>query len=636
MASLILLSATSRLVLWRVGEKILDMPNGQRIFRGILIFALSSAGWAWSYSYYHALTTVGHSFESFLILATCSVIALVSAASFSFDLFATFTSQMLFMVPVGFGLLMRPDLPGARPLGMGSFFYLAYVMMHALSVRRTQIQTLKNYEELQAKDQALENAHSELDSQHRLVSTMLESIDEAFLVLDEDGVCRNQPSKRAKDMFGLDPRGLHLAEVTHLENETAKTMSWYKSMFMLEAVRASNLSEDPTQLDLKIDERMLKLKFHPMRNEKGELLNLVMTASDVTREVEAEREANEERDRAKMILRIQDHRSGFRPLLIEFETLIEAMKGFSLDKISEIKRTLHTLKGASALYGVPYLSKLVHGIELKIKNVHDNDLATVVREQAVFFSNEFYGWQNRELNLLTQLGVFEGEIIEVSRRKLEAIKGTYAGDQKIAWLCEKIISELSQVEFGDLFREFEFQIEHVATKLGKLVDFDVQPALSTPLYVIPQTLREPVRALLHLFNNSVDHGIEAPDQRRAMGKIDRGRISVRYKRVVESGKDYVQILIEDDGGGINLLKVREALKKRGRGLELAKADLEVAMHVFDEGLSTRDSVIEVSGLGVGMGSVRSSILRARGKIRILRTNSAGTLFEVLLPLSEGA
>jgi len=636
MAALIVSSAITRLVLWRFGEQILDARHGRQVFRGILLFALTSAGWAWSYSCFHALATVGYTPETLIILATCGVIALVSSSSFSFDLFATLASQILFMGPIGFGLLLGLELPGARPLGFGIFFYLAYVMIHAISVRRTQIQILRNYEELKARDLALEKAHSELASQHRLVGTMLESIDEAFLILNEDGICCNHPSKKAKDMFSLDPYGLHLSEIMRAEQETAKIMSWYKSMFMLESIQASNLTENPTQLDLKIIERLLKLKFHPMRDDKGELHSLVMTATDVTREVEAEREANEERDRAKMILRIHEHRSGFRPLLIDFETVIETMKVASLEQIAEIRGTLHTLKGASSLYGVPFLSKLVHGVELSMKNVHDSDLSAVVREQAAVLAGEFFAWQHRELNLLTQLGVFEGESVEVSRRKLEAIKDAYVNDGEALRLCDKIINELSQVEFGDMIREFESQIDHVAGKLGKRVEFDIQPAVSSPLFVAQQTLREPVRSLLHLFNNAVDHGIEMPDERRARGKNDRGRIAVRYQKVVDSGKSYIQTLIEDDGGGIDISKVREALKKRGREREAEKTDLEIAMYVFDDGLSTRDSVIEVSGLGVGMGSVRSSILKARGKIRILRTDSKGTLIEILLPLPESA
>lgn len=134
-------------------------------------------------------------------------------------------------------------------------------------------------------------------------------------------------------------------------------------------------------------------------------------------------------------------------------------------------------------------------------------------------------------------------------------------------------------------------------------------------------------ALLHLVRNSVAHGIEDPETRRAAGKPPIGRVSLS----AAPAAGQVVIEVQDDGGGLDL----DAIRKRAEGLGIPAGgdDREVAQLVFAKGLTTAAELSEVSGRGVGLDSVKSSIEGLAGSIEVHSERGVGTLFRVRLPLT---
>jgi len=135
-----------------------------------------------------------------------------------------------------------------------------------------------------------------------------------------------------------------------------------------------------------------------------------------------------------------------------------------------------------------------------------------------------------------------------------------------------------------------------------------------------------VPPLEHMLRNAVDHGIEKPERRRAVGKEDSGRIDLRLSR---EGGDVV-IEISDDGAGIDVERVRA--KAIERGLMAADADLredEISQFVLAPGFSTAASVTQISGRGVGMDVVHSEVKQLGGSISILSQPGKGTRFVLM-------
>ena len=138
-----------------------------------------------------------------------------------------------------------------------------------------------------------------------------------------------------------------------------------------------------------------------------------------------------------------------------------------------------------------------------------------------------------------------------------------------------------------------------------------------------------VDPLTHLVRNSLDHGIEPAETRRALGKPETGKLLLK----AEQKGGNILISVQDDGGGLNRSKI--IAKARERGIEISDSapDSEVWQLIMAPGFSTAEQVTDVSGRGVGMDVVRRNIESMGGKIDITSVTGQGSGIHVRLPLT---
>jgi two-component system, chemotaxis family, sensor kinase CheA len=138
--------------------------------------------------------------------------------------------------------------------------------------------------------------------------------------------------------------------------------------------------------------------------------------------------------------------------------------------------------------------------------------------------------------------------------------------------------------------------------------------------------------LVHLLRNAVDHGIEGPDERVAAGKSPVGCIAIEARRE----KDTIRLSVSDDGAGIDLDAVRQRAVEAGVVHPDLASDLspdQIAAFVFEPGLSTAASVSEISGRGVGMDAVRSTLESLGGSVEITTERGRGTTTTLVVPIT---
>ena len=205
--------------------------------------------------------------------------------------------------------------------------------------------------------------------------------------------------------------------------------------------------------------------------------------------------------------------------------------------------------------------------------------------------------------------------------------------RKIAQLT-RITAELQKtamamrlVPIGPLFRRMARLVRDLSRQFGKRVEMESQGDDIELDRTIVEELADP---LMHMVRNALDHGIEAPEERRARGKSPAARL--RLKAQHQAGQ--VVIEISDDGRGLNRGKIlakaiERGLIQNGDGL----SDNEVFNLIFLPGFSTAAEVTSVSGRGVGMDVVRRHIEKLRGRIEIRSTAGAGAAFLLKLPLT---
>ncbi len=135
-------------------------------------------------------------------------------------------------------------------------------------------------------------------------------------------------------------------------------------------------------------------------------------------------------------------------------------------------------------------------------------------------------------------------------------------------------------------------------------------------------------SLLHLVRNAIDHGIDTPEQRAAAGKP---REAVLRLHAMQLGSEVI-IAVSDDGGGVNLERVREQAVRRGIDVEGLNDD-EILQLIFRSGFSTAKFVSDISGRGVSLDAVRSSVDAARGRVEVRSTPGVGSEFRIIVPIT---
>jgi two-component system chemotaxis sensor kinase CheA len=192
---------------------------------------------------------------------------------------------------------------------------------------------------------------------------------------------------------------------------------------------------------------------------------------------------------------------------------------------------------------------------------------------------------------------------------------------------QQITMMMRMVPIGQLFQKTARLARDLARKTGKSVEF-VTSGEDTELdRNIVEELTDP---LVHMIRNSMDHGLESPEVRKAAGKNPTGKVGLRAAH--QAGIIVVEIF--DDGRGLDPKKIRNRAVERGLISESAEmSDEELFNLIFTPGFSTASQVTDVSGRGVGMDVVKRHIAKLRGRIEIRSVLGEGTSFLLKLPLT---
>jgi two-component system chemotaxis sensor kinase CheA len=252
-----------------------------------------------------------------------------------------------------------------------------------------------------------------------------------------------------------------------------------------------------------------------------------------------------------------------------------------------------------------------------------------------------------ELGLANQrLSTYEARLRDIARTLEEGSLSPDAASQTIRRLVQDYRGDTLQVSASTtnlerlavdvrlrpvsfLFDPLPREARALARRLGKEVSVRVDGEDTEMDRVILEALRSP---LTHLLRNSLDHGLEPPEERLAQGKPPAGLLRVG------AGQEGSQVVIriQDDGRGIDPAKIRNAAVQRGVITQAAAAefsDEEAIQLIFAAGFSTKSAASDISGRGVGMDAVRRAVEELKGEVRVESWLGEGTRISLRLPLT---
>jgi two-component system chemotaxis sensor kinase CheA len=241
------------------------------------------------------------------------------------------------------------------------------------------------------------------------------------------------------------------------------------------------------------------------------------------------------------------------------------------------------------------------------------------------------------VNLLDKLMMLVGELV-LARNQLMQLSNTLedTGLQAVSERMDLIATELQahvmktrMQPIGNIWNQFPRTVRDVALGCGKEVAIEMEGKETELDKTIIEAIKDP---LTHLVRNSVDHGIELPDDRDKAGKARIGRLILRAFH--EGGQ--VIIEISDDGAGLNVERLRKkAVERAVVSAEQAArmSEQEIFNLVFLPGFSTAEKVTNVSGRGVGMDVVKTNVEKIGGTVDIQSSLGQGTTVRVKIPLT---
>ena len=239
------------------------------------------------------------------------------------------------------------------------------------------------------------------------------------------------------------------------------------------------------------------------------------------------------------------------------------------------------------------------------------------------------------MNIVGELVLSHSMICEVAARMrrdgylnpaLELGKAAKGLEKKLAEL-QKGVMEIRMIPVGQLFEKMSRIVRKISREQGKKVELRLFGADTELDKLIIEDISDPV---MHIVRNAIDHGIETPERRAALGKDEKGTITLSS---FQKG-NHVVIQVDDDGAGIDVDRVKQKARELGiLGIGEDVGDREALEYIFVPGFSTSQEVSEISGRGVGMDVVRTNIAALSGMIDLENNPGQGTRVTITLPIT---
>ncbi len=482
-------------------------------------------------------------------------------------------------------------------------------------------------------EKMVEERTTQIRELNQKLMVLLDSLNQGFLIFNSEGLIWKVTSKACESILETDPKGMKIWEVLKLPEEKQEGFrKWLITLFGellpfddMAALGPKNFSHSQG--------RHVKLDYFPIRNERNEISGVVLVSTDITDLIRAQQEAEKEKANSQFILKMFKQKKYFLRFFEEASRHMNELKlalreASSFWDLEAIFRILHTLKGGASSFSAKPIADQSHRLE---------DLITQLRDDPQDFQRDT--WDHEYAQLITSFDDMTKEVhellgakssetsldsIEISRAKLSQIIDLLAAWSKTREFANNLESQYLLESALDTFQSYHYITNKTAEQLNK----KVKPLIieTHQIHWFPKPYSAFLGSLVHVFRNAVDHGLESPEVRISSGKNAEGEIRV----VLSYSDNHYELLIEDDGSGINLFKLKQKLIEKGASVE-GLDPFFLQQKIFDRYLSTKDQVSELSGLGVGLDAVKAEVEKLGGTAVVKSNEGKGTQFHFRWP-----
>ena len=493
-------------------------------------------------------------------------------------------------------------------------------------------------------EQKVQKRTNDLTQKTNKVTDLLNNAAQGFLSFGKDFLIDDEYSVECENLLGKDLKDKDITQLVF--NKKTDKINFFKET-MLDALNEKNeltssllLSLLPNQLI--INKRAVHIDYKMLSNNK-----FMMILTNITEKKKLQIKIKKEQVTLKMIVAIVSDSVQFYETKENFEDfckdslLFINQKHSPKENANTLHALLHTFKGLFAQLYMQNTVKRLHHFESKIleliaQDKNNNELKNLIESFDLIQSI------HEDLEVVTQtLGekfLSEHNHIHIDEDLLNKLEDkinifcTQNSEQKQE--CESILFDIKRIKNKSLHYYLSIYpklCQQLCFSLNKSIDpFEIIGENNT---FVPEGFKPFINSLVHVFRNSCDHGIELKADRLSLNKNETGNICCEFKTV--NNRLYIEI--SDDGKGIdiNLLKnkiVENRLNTEEKVNVLSKE--EILEYIFDNNLSTNESINHVSGRGIGLASVKIELDKLQGEVEIKTQMNKGTTFIFMLPLKN--
>lgn len=468
----------------------------------------------------------------------------------------------------------------------------------------------------------------DIDLKSSQISLLLDNSGEAFFSYNSEMIIDSIYSKAFIEFVGHEPSGYKIDELLFHD-------SLLQQRFRECSIDALN-EHDPERSDLFLsllpkeiehDAHFFSARYLRV-NEK-----IMVVLSDISDEKKLALERHQESLRLIMIESAIGNRGDFFANIEDFKHFIsEGASRWKRQKPEPLYRLIHTFKGSFAQFGFYRIPKMLHIAESMLQDF----LATSQIPNDTFleelFQSPFENSLILDMKILVQLfgeSFFEqGGVIVLSQDFASLLEHMAKKELSTQIQNEDLVhqlqylSKLSSVSLKKILENYNPLIERIGENLEKVLN-PIQ--ISGDDILLPlNEYRFFLRSLGHMIRNSIDHGIETPEERVLLGKEVEGTISCFIKDNINS----FELHICDDGSGINEIMLRS---KAEEILGDTANNMTLQELIFCDGVSAKDETTEYSGRGIGMCAVYNEVIRLNGNIELETNPGKGMCIRINLP-----
>ncbi len=475
----------------------------------------------------------------------------------------------------------------------------------------------------------LENINQTLDNKNLNLKNILNNVEQGFLNFKKDLLIQEEYSLQCEEIFNGAISHKSLSSILYPSDENMMKFIDELLVKIFEAdIAQRKLYLTLLPEEISINDRILSLCFKVVKDSKDE--DIMMTIiTDITEKRLLEKRMHEEQTILKMVVRTIINRDEFRSLVKEYKEFTgKSFKNIPKEEYEHIFRQIHNFKGNFSQYEMVSLVNKLNELENKLYegkyNFHVEDINGV----------KLISWLREDLDIIeTYAGkdfMKDGELFHVKKEKLIEI------ENKIREVLPRnelkvilpLIRDLRSKPLKDLMRNYPEYVMKLSERLEKSVKpFEIA---GDDIMIDANSYNDVLKSMVHIFRNSVDHGIETEDERLEAGKEQVGNINCE----IHDFEDEFQIIISDDGRGVDIKLLEQKCLDKGLYTEeeLSEINYEEKINLmFEQGISTKEKDNHISGRGVGMSSVKQSVEECGGRIKVDNREGYGTVFTLTLP-----